>query len=282
MSTATLGRGGDPRLLFDELLHTIRAAIDDHPRSQQTRIGPSEIGHPCDRWLSHKLASTPEVNTRSAPWLPTVGTAVHAWLEDAFIRDTFAATRAGQEPRWRLEERVSVGTIDGQDITGSTDLYDTVTASVVDWKIVGKSRLDTYRRKGPGPQYRVQGHCYGRGWQRAGYDVDQVHIVFLPRNGELADTVWWSEPYDEQIAVDALARAEAIAMANTALGPAAPAAMATADSNCGYCPWFAIDAGTPGHPDLTRACPGDPKRPTRTDSVFSLVAAPSPSGGNAR
>jgi hypothetical protein len=265
--TVPLGRGGDPTLLRDELLHTIRAAITDTPRSQQTRIGPSEIGHPCDRWMSHKLRGTPEVNTRQAPWLPTVGTAIHGWLEDVFIRDQFSAVRNGGEPRWLLETEVSVGKVNGVEITGHCDLYDTVTATIVDWKTTGKTRLDKYRRHGPGEQYRVQAHAYGRGWQRAGHPVDTVAICFLPRNAELTDTVWWSEPYDEQIAVDALARAEVIAMANTALGDAAPAAMATKDHNCGYCGYFQVNAT-----DLTKACPGDPHRPKRTDSIMSLVA----------
>lgn len=265
--TAALGRGGDPRLLFDELLHTIREAIHGNPRSQQTRIGPSELGVPCDRWMSHKLRGTGPVNDRHAPWLPTIGTAVHTWLEDVFSLANLPAIHAGRPPRWMIEQKVSIGAIGGQDITGHCDVYDTVTASVIDWKVVGKTRLDTYRRKGPGEQYRVQGHAYGRGWQRRGLPVDTVHIVFLPRNGELSETVWWYEPYDEQVAVAALARAEAIAMANAALGDAAPAAMSTVDHNCGYCEYFAV-----GATDLTKACPGDPTRPKRTDSVVSLIA----------
>lgn len=239
-------------LQLDELLHVVRAAIADHPRSQQTRIGPSELGNPCDRWISHKLAGTPEINTRSAAWLPTVGTAIHGWLEDVFIRQGFAAVRDGVAPRWLVETTLTVGTIGGVDITGHCDLYDTETATIIDWKTTGKTRLDKYRRHGPDDGYRVQAHAYGRGWQHKGYPVDTVAIAFLPRNAELGDTVWWSEPYNERIAVDALARAEAISLANGALGPAAPAAMTTADSNCGYCPWFKA-----GATDLTRACPGD-------------------------
>lgn len=265
--TTALGRSGDPRLLLDELLHTIRAAIADQPRSRQTRIGPSELGIPCDRWMSHKLAGTPEVNTRHAPWLPTIGTAIHAWIEDVFSAANLPAIQAGQRPRWLLETEVSVGTVAGQDITGHCDLYDTVTATSVDWKTVGPTRLKAYQRHGPGGQYRAQGHLYGRGWQRKGYPVDTVAIAFLPRNAELEQTVWWSEPYDEQVAVAALARAEVIGMTNVALGAAAPAAMATADSNCGYCPYFQIDAT-----DLTRACPGDPARPKPNDSIRSLIA----------
>lgn len=265
--TLPLGRGGDPRLLFDELLHTIRLAVKDNPRSQQTRIGPSELGHPCDRWMSHKLAGSPEVNTRQSPWLPTIGTAVHTWLRDVFSYANLPAIKAGQPPRWLLEQQVSVGTVDGVDITGHCDLYDTVTATVVDWKVVGKTRLDKYKRTGPGPQYRVQGHAYGRGWVRGGHDVDTVAIVFLPRNGELTETVWWAEPYDEQVALAALARAEVIGMTNVALGADAPQFQSTTDWNCGYCDYFRM-----GATDLSRACPGDPTRPKSNDSVVSLIA----------
>lgn len=265
--TAALGRGGDPRLLLDELLHTIRGAIAEQPRSRQTRIGPSELGIPCDRWMSHKLAGTPKVNDRHAPWLPTIGTAVHAWLEDVFSLANLPAIQAGQPPRWLLETEVSVGTVAGEDITGHCDLYDTVTATSVDWKTTGPTRLKHYRQHGPGEQYRAQGHLYGRGWRRKGYDVDTVAIAFLPRNAELDQAVWWSEPYDEQVAVAALARAEIIGMTSTALGPAVHSVMSTVDHNCGYCPWFTV-----GATDLTRACPGDPSRPKRTDSIVSLIA----------
>ena len=273
MTTVPLGRGGDPTLLLDELLWTIRDAIASQPRSQQTRIGPSEIGHPCDRWLSHKLAGTPPVNDRHAPWLPTIGTAVHAWLADVFIRLGFDAVRAGQTPRWRIEEKVTVGTINGEDIDGSCDLYDTITATVIDWKTCGKTRLDKYKRHGPDPDYRVQAHAYGRGWVHRGLPVDTVAIVFLPRNSELSETVFWAEPYDEQIVIAALARADAIGSAAAMLGPDAHALMKTIDHNCGYCPWFTV-----GATDLTRTCPGDPTRPKRTDSVMSLIASTQENG----
>jgi hypothetical protein len=265
--TTALGRGGDPRLLLDELLHTIRTAIADQPRSRQTRIGPSELGITCDRRISYKLRGTPEVNTRQAPWLPTVGTAVHAWLEDVFGADNVHRLARGEAERWLLEQRVSVGNVGEEEITGSCDLYDTATGSVIDWKTTGKTRLDAYRRNGPSNQYRVQAHAYGRGWARKGYDVETVAICFLPRNAELDSTVWWSEPYDESVAVAALARAEAITMVNAALGEAAPAVMSTTDSECGYCPWFALNST-----DLTTACPGDPARPKPGDSIRSLIA----------
>lgn len=257
------------------LLTIIRTAIRDHPRSQQTRIGPSEIGIDCDRRIAHKLAGTPPVNDRGAPWLPTIGTAVHAWLQDAFDADNVTRIQSGRDVadghegqrRWLLEQKVTVGQVAGTDLDGHCDLYDTQTRTVVDWKIVGKTALTNYRRHGPGQQYRVQGHAYGRGWAARGHTVRNVACMFLPRNEELDGAVWWSEPYDEQVAVAALARVEAIGMAVTALGPAAPGAMSTSDAHCGYCPHFLLNAT-----DLTRACPGDPARPKPNDSIRSLIA----------
>jgi hypothetical protein len=208
---------GDPALLFDELLYEIGQAITNHPRSQQTTIGPSEIGMPCARRLGHKLAGTepPETHGR---WLATIGTATHAWLEHALEAANARWVAECGKPRFLLEQRVTVGSIGGRPISGSTDVYDTVTSTVVDWKIVGPTRLKKYRREGPGQQYRVQGHLYGRGWAAAGYPVDAVMVAFLPRNAELRDAFHWSEPYQEDIAVAALNRANRVNGAVQVLG----------------------------------------------------------------
>lgn len=186
----------------------IEAAITDHPRSQQVRIGPSELGTPCLLCLGRKLAGVPE--RREAAWLPTVGTAVHSWLEE-----TFAVANAGQQhARYLTELRVDVGEVDGTAITGSCDLFDRVDASVNDWKVVGPTTLRKVRAQGPGDTYRTQAHLYGRGMTRRGLAVRTVRIVFLPRSEPtLAGAVIWSEPYDEAVAVAALTRADALAKA---------------------------------------------------------------------
>lgn len=258
-------RGTNPDELRDELLGTITQAILDAPRSQQILPGPSELGNPCDRALFHKLAGTPAVNARETDtpnWKAQVGTAVHAWLND-----TFTQANTPGNTRWLRETRVNVGTIAGADIDGSCDLYDRETATTVDWKTTSNNKLKDYRRNGPGEQYRQQGHLYGRGWTRRGLPVDTVMIVFLPRDGNLADTYVWHEPYSEQIAVASLARAEALAVAGKVLGPAGAALMATVDNYCTSCEWF-----QPGATDLARACPGDPERTTRTDPILELIA----------
>src|SRR5690606_22301369 len=138
----------------------------------------SEIGIPCDRCLGHKLAGTPEV-PGPLPWLPTVGTAVHAWLDEAFTDATLRLAGEGREARWISEAKVDVGEIDGVTITGSCDLYDIETATTVDWKVVGASTL-RLAKAGPSPTYRAQGHLYGRGWTRAGRPVRRVAIFYLP------------------------------------------------------------------------------------------------------
>jgi hypothetical protein len=187
----------------------VEQAILDQPRSQQTLIGPSEIGIDCDRCLGHKLAGTPQ--RREAAWLPYIGTAMHAQLERVFLD-------AGLNGRWAAETRVWVGDIDGQEIHGSCDLLDAEHGTVVDFKLVGATTL-TSARIGPSAQYRTQAHLYGRGWQHNGVEVKHVAIWYLPRNAVTLDNgIWWTEPYDEQIAIDALTRADALAQAIRILG----------------------------------------------------------------
>lgn len=204
----------DEHATWRDYRDVIETAIKGQPRSLQKRIGPSEIGNPCDRCLAHKLAGTPEIE-QHAPWLPFVGTAVHSELENVFTQANAGRDRV----RFLVEATVSVGQIGGVDITGHADLFDLETGEVTDWKIVGATTLKK-ARGGPSLTYRRQAHLYGRGFTRRGLAVNRVRIAYLPRNSvHLGDAVIWSEPYDEQIAVDALARANGIAMVIDALGP---------------------------------------------------------------
>ena len=259
-------RGGDPNLLEAELLHIIRDAITNHPRSQQTRIGPSEIGHPCTRRIAYKLAGVPETNHPDG-WKATIGTAVHAWLADVFTAHNLPL----HADRFYIEEKVTAGNVTGLgDIDGSCDIYDRITATAIDWKITTRNKIKDYRRYGPGQQYRVQANAYARGWTHAGNPVDTVAVMFLPRDGTLTDAWMWHEPYDEQPVIDALTRLEGVQALVAAAGPAAAAALPTADAFCTFCPYF-----TPGATDLARACPGDAARDThRPDStVQALIGA---------
>lgn len=257
------------RVAERDYMTAIRAAITNHPRSLQKRIGPSEIGHPCARRLGYKLLGAPEVNQfPDVPWKPTVGTAVHAWAEDAFHADN---AHDDEHLRWLIESRVDVGEVGGVAVTGSADLFDRHTGTVIDHKVVGKTQLTKYRAKGPGQQYRAQAHLYGRGFARRGLRVRRVMIAFLPRDGELKDAYIWSEPYDEQVALDALQRVEGIHLATATIGVAALAALATADAFCSRCPYFKR-----GSTDPAAGCPGDQEAVARSTSAPVLsLAGPS-------
>jgi hypothetical protein len=252
-----------------ELLQLIKTRIIHHPRSLQVAIGPSEIGHSCARRIGYKLAGVPEREGQLPNWKATVGTAVHTWMESMLDDDNLSyaeRTGSGQE-RWFVETRVNVGDINGTDVEGSCDVFDRVTGTVVDWKTNGPAMLKKYK-KGPSKEYRAQAHLYGRGWQRKGMTVRNVMIIFLPRNGELSEAVVWTEPYDEQIAVDALTRATGIAVLVDAFGDRAYNHLETADAYCTHCPFFRA-----GSTDLRAGCPGHPggDQHRSSDQLLGLI-----------
>lgn len=189
--------------IADQAFDIMIEAMVNQPRSLQKKIGPSEMGIECSRAILHKLAFTPEP-ARGPAWKPQVGTALHDQQERWF--QAAAAKGAAEENRWLCEQSVVVGQIGGEDHKGSTDLFDSWGHAVGDWKFVGQSMLKHYKSKGPSQQYRTQAHLYGRGWALEGWKVDLVMIFFIPRDGELTDSLVWSEPYDESVALNALSR----------------------------------------------------------------------------
>jgi hypothetical protein len=212
------GRAAVMASLGEEYLDTIRAGVRAHPRSNQTIIGPSEIGNPCIRALLHRLHGDREAEPGEPAWAPAIGTALHA-----YVQGFFDAASAGEEfsGRWLTEQTVTVGAIGGQPITGSTDLWDEWSHTVIDHKFVGKSSLSDYAAHGPKkfPQYRIQAHLYARGWENAGKHVDAVMIAFVPRDGaDLSKTYLWWEPYLPAIADAALIRANRLYDAMRSLG----------------------------------------------------------------
>jgi hypothetical protein len=225
-------RGADPELAWLEYRDVIERDIAGQERNHQIAIGPSEIGTDCLRCLARKLAGVRQ--QRDAAWLPYVGTAVHVMLANIFSK----ANARLPGLRYLTELKVDVGTINGETITGHADLYDLCTAEVTDWKVAGKTTL-TKAKNGPGNQYRIQGHLYGRGMTRRGLPVDRVRIAYLPRNAaSLTQAVIWSEPYDESVALAALARADAIAKAAAAVGIDSLAPSLPVAEHCFDCPRY--------------------------------------------
>lgn len=198
----------------DAVIAVIEHDIENDPRTLQTAVGPSGVGDPCDFCLGHRLLG--DRQNSDPAWLPTVGKAMHSELERMF-------RRAG--PPWLPEARgLVVGEVDGEVIKGTSDLMRLDPRAedgptVVDFKVVGDRSLTNARKGGPIPAYRNQVHLYGRGWRLLGFDVKHVSILYLPRNRQtLGSAVWWAEPYDEQVALAVLARADNLAKRLRTLG----------------------------------------------------------------
>ena len=256
----------------DALMAAIRHKITHHPRSKQKRIGPSEIGNPCDRRIGYKLLGQPE-RERGDAWKPTVGTAVHAWLQEALDDDDIRLMESNNwqlgelDLNWITEKTVTVGYLaDGTPITGSCDAYHRPSATVVDHKVVGVASLKDKKANGPGQQYRVQVHLYAAGFVMAGLPVEHVAISFLPQNGNLSDGWWWSEPFDFALAAQAITRLRAIEAHVTTTGSVEglPAVQAW----CEWCPFF-----TPGSTDVQAGCPGL-STPRKGGGFAHMVEAP--------
>lgn len=233
-----------------EFTEVVVAGDKQRPRSMQTRLGPSGLGDPCTRRLAYGILEWPESNSTSDPLPSIVGTGAHAQFAEFFERRQELLPDG--RPRYLIEQRVTPR----QDIPGSSDLFDRLHGLVADWKFQGKTKLDELKRHGPGLRYRVQSHVYGLGFENAGEDVRHVAVVGVPRGGFLSGMVVWTEPYDRQIALDALARKdktlELIGALDVedhperwALIPADPG------SGCRYCPFF-----LPASNDYAKGCPG--------------------------
>lgn len=243
---ATLPESLRPPIVIMELQEEIRHAVLANPRSLQTMIGPSELGTECSRALLYKLCKTPEPADVDTPeslrniavpgWAATIGTAVHAWLADCFAASPLQAGLDG--PRYLVEHRVNVGTIGAEEVWGSSDLFDTYAGLVNDWKVVGATTLARVKAHGPSAKYRTQAHCYGRGFVRAGYTVRNVMIFFLPSGGDFSKRHVWFEPYDENVATQALSRCKGLLDLAAAIGlPAAVNLFPPCDYP--FCPWCA-------------------------------------------
>lgn len=228
-------------------------------RSAQTTLGPSEIGTSCDRRLALSVMGVPAVNEGGDGWAAFVGTCTHTGMEGIY---TWADAGTG---RYATEIRLTFGSL--LVPKGTSDLLDRREGDVVDWKIMGEYSLKKFKAEGPSKVYRVQGHTYGYGAELAGEKVRHVNIVGLPRAGSSLDEMHvWSEPYDRDVAKNAIKRVEAIyaatqraALDTGALADDRPEDMLyrsrkfdTGDAyECRFCPFY-----RKSDKEMKKGCPG--------------------------
>lgn len=172
-----------------EIRRVVNSAAADAPRSQQIHLGPSEIGHVCDRQVVGKLAGVARTNHVIDPWPSILGTATHAWLEQAFRMENDRLGRI----RWVPEARVTP--IDGH--AGTADLYDADEQSVDDHKVLGETSMRKVRAAdGPPIHYVVQLLLYAKGYRRLGLPVRRVALLAYPRTSAKLDGLYvWDRPH---------------------------------------------------------------------------------------
>jgi hypothetical protein len=151
------------------------------PRTLQQHLGPSELGVPCDRQVAGKMAALPSTNHVADPWPSIVGTACHAYAEEAFSADNL---RQGLM-RWVTEQKVTPH----PDHPGTADLYDAVERAVVDHKFLGESSMVKVRRNPP-RHYVVQLLLYGLGYMKMGLPVRRVVLAAYPRTAASLDGLY--------------------------------------------------------------------------------------------
>ena len=221
------------------------------PRSQQTNIGPSEIGSPCDRQIAYRIAAIDEINTRQDPWAAVIGTAIHRWLQEA-VNDWVNDQSGPRNLFTEIELQF------GELITGHCDLYDAESETVIDWKTVGPNALKDVEAGRISTGYMIQTQLYGYMFAQQNIPVKRVALVFVPRASSLNRMRVWSAIYDPTVAETALARVYRIArevLSKDLLNKNHMWADVSAEGgdHCGFCPWFEAHRLAPA--DAT-GCPG--------------------------
>lgn len=261
----------------DELVAMLAHHSANQPRSQQRRLGPFEVGHPCTRKLAYGLTLAPRCNDHAGDPLPSmVGTGAHAQMEDVL-----AGYNEWHGQRFLIESRVEPT----PGFTGTMDAYDLRDHAVIDWKFPGTTKMSTVRRdQHPGILYEVQAHLYGLGALRAGLTPRIVRIAFIPRAGFSTNTYVWEVPWNPEIAMAAINRmTSTIAMAadlqvdrhpdRYAVFPATP-------FQCDYCPWHHLKPAGPyecaGGDEGLRRRPLTPEPSVTEVSAADLLAPTNP------
>jgi hypothetical protein len=186
--------------LWLDIVEMILARDYATPRHRQRELGPSEVAHPCMRRLAYAMMEVKPGNPAFDPLPSIIGTATHTWLQSAAAHANMVLGRQ----RWLSETRVQVT----PGLSGSCDLYDTDTETVIDYKVPGATRFSKYRTD-PGPVYKAQVFLYGRGFENAGRAVKRVALAFLPRGGFLKSLHIWQADYDPAVADAILRRRDA-------------------------------------------------------------------------
>lgn len=235
-----------------ELRRVVTEQANGSARSLQRHLGPSELGQPCDRQVVGKLAGLPTTNHVVDPWASVIGTAVHAWLADAFTADN-----ARHGARWLAEQRV----VPHPEHSGTADLYDAAEMAVVDHKVLGESSMSKVRSaQGPPVHYVIQLLLYGKGYRNLGLPVKRVALAAYPRSAASLDGLYvWEratgpedDPLIEEVFKLTDRRKEMAQEIRSGLKKFTDIPTAPDDDACFFCPFYRPQSKRDNGP----GCPG--------------------------
>lgn len=236
-----------------ELRDAILRQATRQPRNTQRHLGPSELGEECDRQVVGKFAGEPRTNNVSDPWASVVGTAVHAKLAEFFASEN----HLNGFTRWVPELKVSPHPL----YPGTADLYDGVTETVVDWKILGPTSMaKVMSPAGPPRRYVVQLLLYAAGYRNLGLPVRRVCLAALPRTSSSLDSMYLWEHVcgdgDEALIADVLDqtayRREAAQLVMSGRINIGDVPIFPGPDNCYFCPFYRPESARDDNP----GCPG--------------------------
>lgn len=250
-----------------ELREVVVRYADRLPRNVQRHLGPSELGHLCDRQLIGKMAGVElghaNSNHMHDPWASIVGTAIHAFLEEAFTWESQRLIQEVKETevRWLTERRVTPDPASRSPHPGTADLYDTKNATLNDHKCQSEHVRDKLRRQGPPHHYFMQMLLYAVGYMHEGYDVDRICLISWPRTKSTLDDMFvWEHVItaaDIDLVVDLIAKTEVREQLAVMLRQGElnlfDIPMTPSDADCQFCPFYRPDAAT--NPNI-KGCPG--------------------------
>lgn len=173
--------------LQDTVIKSLQGYDAQRDRSLQVDIGPSSLGG-CRRRVWHELKQSPKINNTESLGA-ILGSFIHSGMEKVMTRlDPF-----GDNYLVEIE-------IEHDGLRGHCDLFIKDLGLVVDFKTTTKSGLRYLNDR----QKLWQVHTYGYLLSKNGYQVNEVALVGIPRDGKMADIRVVQEPYSELIALEAL------------------------------------------------------------------------------
>jgi len=186
-------------MLSDELLDALVQHENARPRSQQIRLGPSELGY-CREYIRNVMVGAPQQDNSEWPTAAVVGTLLGEHLEETAAEYLGALT---QVP-------VTTSLPNGLLVSGHADMVFPDRNALADAK--SKVGLSDIRKEGPSLEHLVQVSIYTLGLVQSGVlrEGATAHLIYADRGGTeqvLYEVVldWDRIEYFIQVCVDRLA-----------------------------------------------------------------------------